>query len=105
MTASKFIASLCGIVLAVAIVWAMGQKPIGESFSEMIRDPWGIVTLIDLYSGFVAFALVVALFEKPWVAALLFIALCVLGNVISTFWLVWRGFHLIRQQIRTAHTP
>lgn len=105
MTARKFIASLCGIILAIAIVWAMGQKPIGESFSEMIRDPWGIVTLIDLYAGFIAFALVIALFEKPWVAGVLFLLLCVLGNVISAGWLVVRGFSLIQSRINRAQAP
>lgn len=105
MTARKFIASLFGIVLAVAIVWAIGQKPMGESFSAMIRDPWGIVTLIDLYSGFVAFALVIALFEKPWVAGVLFLLLCVLGNVVSTAWLVVRGFSLIQSRISRASAP
>lgn len=105
MRARKFITGLCGIILAVAIVWALGEKPLGESFSAMIRDPWGVVTLIDLYSGFIAFAFILAFFEKPWVAGLLFLLLCVLGNVVSTGWLVVRGFALIRSRIDRAATP
>jgi len=88
------------LVLTAAIIWAIGQKPIGESFSQMVRDPWGIVTLIDLYWGFIAFALIVAWFEKPWVAGLLFVLLCVLGNVVSLLWLAFRGVGWARSQLR-----
>lgn len=99
MTMRQVIALLFGGTLAIAIVWALGEKSLSVSFGEMIRDPWGIVTLIDLYSGFVAFALVVAYFERPLVAGLLFIALCVLGNVVSLGWLAFRGFRLIQSRM------
>jgi hypothetical protein len=105
MTPRSLIAALFGVTLAVAIVWAMGEKSIGESFSAMIRDPWGVVTLIDLYAGFVAFALVIWLFEKPWVAALLFVLLCVLGNIVSLGWLIVRGFKLIESRMERAQGP
>lgn len=99
MTPRRILASLIALTLAVAIVWAIGAKPIGESFGAMIRDPWGLVTLIDLYAGFVAFAMVLCLFEKPWVAGLLFVLLCVLGNLVSLGWLVFRGFTLIEKRL------
>ena len=96
----NILALVLALILTVAIIWAMGQKPIGASFSEMIRDPWGIVTLIDLYWGFIAFAVVVSWFEKPWVAAALFVLLCVLGNVVSMLWLAFRGLGWARAQLR-----
>ena len=105
MTPRSILAALFGTVLAVAIIWAMGEKSIGDSFSAMIRDPWGVVTLIDLYAGFIAFALVIGLFEKPWVAVLLFLLLCVLGNIVSLGWLVVRGFTLIESRIMRASGP
>lgn len=105
MTIKRIVAIVLALTLSAAIVWAMGLKPLSVSFGEMIRDPWGVVTLIDLYSGFVAFALVVALVEKPWVAALLFVALCVLGNVVSLFWLAFRGLRLVERRIAGARAP
>lgn len=98
MRMQRIIALVFASVLAIAIIWAMGEKSIAVSFGEMIRDPWGIVTLIDLYAGFVAFALVIAAFEKPWVAGLLLLLLCVLGNIVSLGWLVVRGFQLIQSR-------
>lgn len=100
MKPAKILAIGLALVLTVAIVWAMGQKPIGESFSQMIRDPWGVVTLIDLYWGFIAFAVVVSWFEKPWVAGVLFVLLCVLGNVVSLLWIAFRGLVWARAQLR-----
>lgn len=105
MMLRRIVAVLFGTALSIAIVWALGEKSLSASFGEMIRDPWGVVTLIDLYSGFIAFALVVGFFEKPWVAALLFLLLCVLGNVISLGWLAFRGFSLIQRQIAGARGP
>ena len=99
MSPKRIASLLFAAILAIAIIWAMGQKPIGESFSQMVRDPWGIVTLIDLYWGFIAFALIVAWFEKPWVAGLLFVLLCVLGNVVSMLWLAFRGLGWARAQL------
>ena len=105
MSPKRIASLLFAAILAIAIIWAMGQKPIGESFAAMIRDPWGVVTLIDLYAGFVAFALVIWLFEKPWVAALLFVLLCVLGNIVSLGWLIVRGFKLIESRMERAQGP
>lgn len=105
MRLRRALALFFAALLAFAIVWAMGEKAIGESFSAMIRDPWGVVTLIDLYSGFIAFALVMAFFEKPWVAIVLFALLCVLGNVVSLGWLAFRGLGLIRHAAARAATP
>ena len=99
MTMQRSGATLVALILAVAILWAMGEKSIGASFAEMIRDPWGVVTLIDLYAGFIAFALVLAYFEKPWVAVLLFVLMCGLGNLVSLGWLALRGFSLLKSRL------
>jgi hypothetical protein len=105
MTPKRIVSLLFAGLLTIAIIWAIGQKPIGESFGAMIRDPWGVVTLIDLYAGFIAFVLVIAFYEKPWVAAVLFGLLCVLGNIVSLGWLAFRGFKLIESRLSRAEIP
>jgi hypothetical protein len=42
--------------LAALIVWASMNANFGESFSAITADPWGIVSLVDLYLGFLIFA-------------------------------------------------
>jgi hypothetical protein len=71
------------------IIWAMGEKPIGESADFFFSDPWGIVSLIDLYIGFFIFIIFVAKTSTSKIYTLLWsIGLLVLGNVVSLIYLV-----------------
>jgi hypothetical protein len=83
--------------LAGSIVWAFTQAPFWESASAIAANPWGVVTLIDLYLGFFIFAIVIARFEpNRGLAVALIAAMPVLGNVVPLAWLVWRGLALIK---------
>jgi hypothetical protein len=44
--------------------------------------------------------MVVSWVEKPWVAGVLFVLLCVLGNVVSLLWIAFRGLGWARAQLR-----
>jgi hypothetical protein len=57
-----------------------------------------VVTLIDLYAGFIMTGVLVAAVErwKPWTWALLVVSL-VLGNVVYALWAVVRGASLLRE--------
>ena len=51
MTITKFISYFITLSMAGVIFWAQGEVPI---FDSPIPDlPWGVVSLVDLYSGFV----------------------------------------------------
>jgi hypothetical protein len=89
---------LCGIlflILSGSIIWAFKSAPFWASFDLITENPWGKVTLIDLYSGFVAFAIVIGLVDGLWVGLIAFLLLCVLGNVVSLAWLALHGFALL----------
>ena len=94
MTASfRIIAALGALALAIAIVWA--GMTAGQSLSEavgwLVSEPWGVVSLIDLYLGFVLLAILIWVFEPSKLIALAFILpLPILGNVWSAVWLAWR---------------
>lgn len=80
-----------GILLLASILWASQAANIGASFSAMVADPWGIVTLIDLYLGFAFLAVIIWLFERSRLVALAFILpLPFLGNIWAAVWIVWR---------------
>lgn len=87
-----------GIGLAALIVWASFNANFGQSFSAIVADPWGVVSLADLYLGFFIFAAFVFLVDgaRPtsfvWVIALMF-----LGNVLAVVWLVLRWPSLMRR--------
>lgn len=99
MTAGfRIIAALGALALALAIVWA--SMTAGQSLSEavgwLVSEPWGVVSLIDLYLGFVLIAILIWVFEPNKLIALVFILpLPILGNVWSAVWLAWRLGRLV----------
>ena len=88
--------ALPGFILAAAIIWAFGRADFWASGAAIIANPWGLVTLIDLYAGFVITGLIIAGLErwKPWAFALLLLSF-VLGNVVYAAWGVSRGVRLL----------
>ena len=63
--------------------------------SEVLSQPWGLVTLADFYLGVLVFALVIFHFEpSPAQAALWTLALALLGNPVAVLWLLLRGRRL-----------
>ena len=100
-TGFRIIAALGAIALAFAIVWA--GMTAGQSLSEavgwLVSEPWGVVSLIDLYLGFVLIAILIRVFEPNKLIALAFILpLPILGNVWSAVWLAWRLGALINRR-------
>ena len=93
MTFIRILIFAAAAALVVAIFWAMGAD--GRSFaaiiSEMVSKPWSVVTLIDLYVGFVLCAVIMVLFEKTWAARLFWaVPLFLLGNFWAAAWLIFR---------------
>jgi hypothetical protein len=97
MSAIRIVISLAGLVLAALIVWAMMVGNFGAAGTWLTSDPWGIVTLVDLYTGLAITALVIASFERNWTAALWIIPLPFLGNVWTVIWVVLRLPELVRR--------
>jgi hypothetical protein len=79
-------------LLAGLIVWAAMSAPFWASFKTITAMPWGLVTLVDLYLGFICAAILVLILERERMIAVLVITLMlVLGNIVTAFWLVLRG--------------
>ncbi len=92
MTPLRLTSLALALILTAAIVWAMGQASILDSFGRIVADPWGIVSLIDLYVGFFVAAVLIWRFEPSRAVAIAAIVLMpFLGNVVSLLWLAWRA--------------
>jgi hypothetical protein len=88
----KLICAAGFALLAGSIVWAFSLMPFWEGVAKVTANPWGVVTLVDLYLGFLIFGIVLWRFEPNRVIAGVAIALMpVLGNLVPLAWLVWRG--------------
>jgi hypothetical protein len=94
----KLAFAIPGIALSIAIVWAFGKADFWASAVQVTANPWGLVTLIDLYAGFIITGVIIAAIERwrPWAWGMLGMAL-VLGNVVYALWGVARGAQALRR--------
>ena len=104
MTLLRILFAAGGLALAALIVWAAvtaGQS-LAEAVGWLVSEPWGAVTLADLYLGFVFLAVIIWLLEPNKAIALAFIVpLPFLGNVWAAVWMAWRLAGAVRE--RRAH--
>ena len=84
------------LVLTALIIWAVRAGDFGAAGDWLTGQPWGVVTLTDLYFGFALSALVIGATERRWLPALFWILpVFVLGNVWTGLWFVWRWPELL----------
>jgi hypothetical protein len=94
---------ILGLALLGLIIWAATALTdlhggLFEQFSVVTTLPWGIVSIADLYIGFVLFAVLVFLTERSWIIAALWAApIFILGNVWTALWFAIRLPHLAKQ--------
>ena len=79
-----------GVALAILIAWAVHAGDFGEAGAWLTTDPWGIVTLADLYLGFLLSAVMICFLERSWKAVLWIAPIPVLGNVWTVLWVIFR---------------
>lgn len=91
MIVLRLILAALAVALAILIVWAIGTGTFSEAGAWLMNEPWGLVSMADLYLGFLLSSLVIFFFERTWWIALLWILpIPVLGNVWTAVWFVWR---------------
>ena len=73
------IIKLIGWVGLIAMTLVIGNGFINGSFTadggELLRNPWGVVSLVDLYVGFSLFSIWIALREKSLTSKIIWILL------------------------------
>ncbi|MEO0542797.1 MAG: hypothetical protein AAFY99_03160 [Pseudomonadota bacterium] len=82
--------ALFGAAFAALIIWAIMVGDFWNEGAWLTSNPWGIVSLADLYLGFLLAAVVITFFEKPLVAAFWIVPIPFLGNVWVVVWFVLR---------------
>ena len=104
MNIAKFLAGLGVVVMTVAIANAFLNGDAGTELSQLLAMPWGIVSLVDLYTGFTLFSIWIAYREGSWLKAGVWIVLMmVLGFFTGALYMLielfrckgdWRRFWL-----------
>jgi len=102
----RIVSGLGGVILLASIIWAAqtaGQS-LGEAIAWLVSGPWGVVSLIDLYLGFVFIAIFIWVLEpRKWIALLFILPLPFLGNVWPAVWIVWRLGQVVRERGNIVH--
>ncbi len=103
MNVLRAVIGILGLALLGLVIWAgvsMQDLHGGflDQFGVVATLPWGIVSLADLYIGFVFFSVIVFLTERSWVVAALWaVPIFFLGNIWAAVWLFIRLPHLAKQ--------
>lgn len=80
MKLAKFIAFLGVIAMTAVLIYGFTVGDFSGEGSQLVSMPWGIVSLVDLYTGFILFSAWIIYREKSLPVALVWtVAMLVLG--------------------------
>lgn len=89
MKIAKLIAWLGLLAMTIALLNGFINGSFFDDGSIILNNPWGIVSLVDLYVGFILFALWIAFREKKLLSSILWItSLMILGFFIGSLYVL-----------------
>ena len=87
MKIAKILAALGTVAMTAALLNGFITGDFFEDGSVILNNPWGIVSLVDLYVGFTLFAIWIYYRETTWHAKILWIvSLMILGFFIGAIY-------------------
>ena len=87
MTITKVIAYMITIAMVSTIFWAQNQVSVFDS--TILSLPWGVVSLVDLYGGFILVGIWI-FYKENTISALVWIFfLMTLGNLTTALYVVY----------------
>lgn len=80
MRIPKIIAFLCLIAMTIGLLNGFLNGDFFEDGKELLENPWGVMSMIDLYVGFVLFSMWIAYREKSVLVTIVwFVLMMTLG--------------------------
>lgn len=77
MKIAKLIAWLGLLAMTAALLNGFINGDFGADGSMLLANPWGLVSLVDLYAGFALFSIWIAFREKSVITAIIWIILMI----------------------------
>ena len=87
MTITKLISYISAVSMSIVIIWAQSEVPIFQS--PIPELPWGIVSLVDLYAGFIFVCLWMFYKEKMQHAIIWSLFMLTLGNLTTAIYVLY----------------
>jgi len=75
MKIAKIIALLGVAAMTAVLIYGFTAGDFGTDGSEILRNPWGIVSLVDLYTGFILFSAWIVYRERSILASVIWVVL------------------------------
>jgi hypothetical protein len=75
MKTTKVIAALGVLAMTTVLIYGFTVGDFSADGGELLRNPWGLVSLVDLYTGFILFAGWIVYREKSIVRSVIWVAL------------------------------
>jgi hypothetical protein len=68
--------SACGILaMTAALIYGFTVGDFGSDGGQLLRNPWGVVSMVDLYTGFMLFSAWIAFREGSVARAIVWVVL------------------------------
>jgi len=89
MRIAKIIAWIALLAMTAVLLNGFVNGHFGEDGAALLANPWGVVSLVDLYAGFALFSIWIAFREKSVLSAILWIILMmVLGFLTGSLYML-----------------
>ena len=89
MTYAKIISALGILAMTAVLIFGFTKGDFGSDGAELLKNPWGIVSLVDLYTGFILFSAWIVFREKSIFRSLIWVVLMmVLGFFTASLYIL-----------------
>lgn len=90
MRIAKGIALLGLLAMTGVLIFGFTQGDFAGEGARLLQMPWGIVSLVDLYTGFVLFSAWIVYRERSWARSIVWVVLMmVLGFFTASLYVLW----------------
>ena len=75
MKIAKIISGLGVVAMTAVLIYGFTMGDFGSDGGEIIKNPWGVVSLVDLYTGFILFSAWIVYREKSFLPSFAWVVL------------------------------
>ena len=75
MKFAKALSALGVLAMTAVLIYGFTVGDFGRDGSELLQNPWGVVSMVDLYTGFILFSAWIVYREKSFVRSLIWVVL------------------------------
>ena len=75
MIIARLVALLCLLAMTIVLIYGFTVGNFAEEGKQLLSMPWGIVSLVDLYAGFVLFSGWIVYREKSAIRSIVWVIL------------------------------